>query len=188
MIKTAPPDTGSASTALANLWLIAVCALWALAWASPGTAWAKPLADPLRLTGLYGGSHVCENGEHGALLEITRIIAEDAPDYPFRLEGRYAFFPVISGRAGIYGDLAGSFRLVGEIRSDGRVKLDALGWLVAPPEGYGAGDFEGRFSQRADGLMQFEGRMDTGVPGECGAVLLTRAMPAAEDRVGEAGE
>lgn len=145
-----------------------------------GAARAELPPDPLGLAGLYGGSHICENGEHGALLEITRVIAGDTPDYPYRLQGRYAFFPLTGGRAGIYGEIAGSFRLVGEIREDGHVTLDSLGWLVAPPEGQGAGDIEGRFSARADGLMQFEGRMDTGVPDECGAVLLTRALPAPE--------
>ena len=131
-------------------------------------------ADPLRLIGLYGGSHVCENGEHGALLEITGVAAGDSPEYPYRLEGRYVFFPVIGGRTGIYGEMAGSFRLVGEIRADAGATLNTLGWLVAPREGYDAGDIEGKFSARADGLLQFEGQMDTGVPGECGAVLLTR--------------
>ena len=29
--------------------------------------------------------------------KITRVIADDAPDYPYRLEGRYAFHPVIGG-------------------------------------------------------------------------------------------
>jgi hypothetical protein len=145
-----------------------------------GPARAALPADPLRLTGLYGGSHVCEDGEHGALLEITRVIADDTPEYPWRLEGRYAFYPVMSGRAGVYGESAGSFRLLGEIRADGHVTLDNLGWLVAPQTGEGAGDFEGRFAVRSDGLMQFEGQIDTGVPGECGAVLLTRALPVAE--------
>lgn len=153
-----------------------------------GAAGAQLPADPMGLPGLYGGSHVCEDGEHGALLEITRVIADDTPDYPYRLEGRYAFHPVIGGRAGIYGEIAGSFGLVGEIRADGQVTLDNLGWLVMPPEGYDAADFEGRFAARADGLMQFEGRMDTGVPGECGAVLLTRALPAPTQAMGEAGE
>lgn len=145
-----------------------------------GPAHAEMPADPLRLTGLYGGSNVCENGEHGALMEITRVIAGDTPDYPWRLEGRYAFFPVMSGRGGVYGESAGSFRLLGEIRADGRVTLANLGWLVAPETGEGAGDFEGRFTVRADGLMQFEGQMDTGVPGECGAVLLTQMPRVAE--------
>jgi len=88
----------------------------------------------------------------------------------------------------MYGEIAGSFRLVGEIRADGRVTLDNVGWLAMPPEGYGAADFEGRFAARADGLMQFDGRMDTGVPGECGAVLLTRVLPAPAKAMGETGE
>lgn len=158
----------------------ALIAALAFASALSGPARAELPADPLRLTGLYGGSHVCEDGEHGALLEITRVMAEDTPDYPWRLEGRYAFFPVMSGRGGVYGESAGSFRLLGEIRADGRVTLANLGWLVAPEAGEGAGDFEGRFAARSDGLMQFEGQMDSGVTGECGAVLLTQVPRVAE--------
>lgn len=178
MIKTAPSAIVRASMAPASRWWIAACAALAFAPALSGPARAELPADPLRLVGLYGGSHVCENGEHGALMEITRVIAADTPDYPWRLEGRYAFFPVMSGRGGVYGESAGSFRLVGEIRADGHVTLDNLGWLVAPETGEGAGDFEGRFAARSDGIVQFEGRMETAVPGECGAVLLTRALPA----------
>lgn len=161
----------------------AAALLAALAFASAlsDSAQAELPTDPLRLTGLYGGSHVCKSGEHGALLEITRVIAADTPEYPWRLEGRYAFFPVMSGRGGVYGEIAGSFRLLGEIRADGHVTLANLGWLVVPQAGEGGGDFEGRFAVRADGLMQFEGRMDTGVPGECGALLLTRAMPLPDE-------
>lgn len=177
MVKTPPCAIGKASTAPASLWRIAACAALALAFVPSGPARAELPPEPLRLAGLYGGSHVCENGEHGALLEITRVVPDDTPDYPYRLEGRYAFFPVISGRAGIHGESAGSFRLVGEIRADGHVTLDNLGWLVAPETGEGAADFAGRFAVRSDGLVQFEGRMETEVADECGTVLLTRALP-----------
>ena len=39
----------------------------------PRRVWRKPL---------------CEHGEHGALPNHYRVIADDAPDYPYRLEGR----------------------------------------------------------------------------------------------------
>ncbi|SHN57118.1 hypothetical protein [Erythrobacter sanguineus] len=45
-----------------------------------GPTGARMPADPMGLPGLYGGSHVCENG---ALPEITRRIAEYTPGNRF---------------------------------------------------------------------------------------------------------
>jgi len=48
------------------------------------------------LTGLYGGSYLCADGEHGLILEISILRPRGSPcvDRSFEVEGELGFFPV----------------------------------------------------------------------------------------------
>ena len=144
---------------------------------APSAAQAQMPDDPKGLTGVYGGSYICPDGEHGAILEVTGVEPHDMANYPYRISARLAFFPIVSQTWARLGKVAGSFTMRGTIAKDGAVQLMPTEWIVEP-KGYGWARLQGRFAPRADGLMAFEGKPQPNGGVDCRGLIATRALPA----------
>lgn len=151
--------------------LVAVSAVLA-----SGAASAQSIpADASQLLGLYAGSYLCADGEHGIALSLDAVAPADGGGVA--ATGRLGIFPVLAGRDGSSAAVAGSFAVSGTIAASGEVTLNPGDWLVRP-EGYGAAVLTGTFSQRGDGLWQIVGRPV--VPGNdsyCSDLVATRFLP-----------
>lgn len=141
---------------------------------------AQNPADGADLSGLYGGSYRCQDGEHGVLLDLTM---EERPQASgLRVTGTLGFFPVLGGGDGEFAQVAGSFTILGLLAEDGRITFRHQDWLVQP-EGYGAANFNGRIDQRDDGLWQITGMPVAGPDADfCSGLIATRYLlePVAE--------
>lgn len=130
--------------------------------------------DGTILTGLYAGSYLCQDGEHGLYLDIAALTATEGG---FSVSGVLGFFPVIGGADGQLAHVAGSFTVSGMLSKDGVIALEADEWLVEP-QGYGAAALEGVLSERPDGLWQIEGKpVLPGAPEFCTDLIATQFLP-----------
>lgn len=132
-------------------------------------------ADGAGLSGLYGGSYQCQDGEHGVLLDLTM---EERPQASgLRVTGKLGFFPVLSGGDREFAQVVGSFTILGLLAEDGRITFRHQDWLIEP-EGYGAANFNGRIAQRDDGLWQITGTPVAGPDANfCSSLIATRFLP-----------
>lgn len=140
-----------------------------------GPAAAQVPGDGAGMSGVYSGSYMCQDGEHGFYLDISALARRDDV---LAVSGRLGIFPVLGGAAGPLADIAGSFLVHGTIDGQGAIWLEIGDWLVQPP-GYGAANLEGRLSKRRDGLWQIHGRPV--LPGNeafCSDLIATQFMPA----------
>ena len=132
-------------------------------------------ADGAGLSGLYGGSYLCEDGEHGVLLDLS--MEERPAGKGLKVTGTLGFFPVLAGQGGSFAQAAGSFTIVGLLTPDGRLMLQHQDWLVEP-EGYDAANFRGEISRRDDGLWQITGKPMAGAASKlCSELIATRFLP-----------
>ncbi|MCH8488359.1 MAG: hypothetical protein LAT81_00335 [Oceanicaulis sp.] len=126
------------------------------------------------LTGIYGGSYVCADGEHGMILNLTTI-SPRSENRGFEVYGELSFFPVIGGAGGARADVAGRFEVWGLLAANSRVVLRAGDWIIEP-DGYGAAGVSGVLSQREDGLWQIIGS-PADANGQCADLIVTRVAP-----------
>lgn len=139
-------------------------------------------ADGAGLSGIYAGSYLCEDGEHGVVLDITTSPIEGRSE--LRLNGTLGIVPVLAGADGAFGDVAGSFTISGIVtteargsRSAGYMQFQKDEWVVEP-DGYGAANFAGQLTQRTDGLWQITGTPLAGPTSEfCSDMIATRFLP-----------
>lgn len=151
--------------------VLAMAMLAALA----GPAMADIPADGAGLSGLYGGSYQCEDGEHGVMLDLS--FEERPAASGLRVTGTLGFFPVLAGGAGEFAQVAGSFTILGLLSEDGRITFRHQAWLVEP-QGYGAANFNGRLTRRDDGLWQIAGTPLAGANSDfCSDMIATRFLP-----------
>lgn len=125
--------------------------------------------------GIYAGSYVCEDGEHGFYLRIDET-ADPEEGYGYVIFGVMGFFPVLGGSDGPLAHVSGSFEIVGII-ADGRIWTDLREWLLEPPD-YGSARLAGTIAPRADGLMEIVGKPN--VPGDedfCSDLIATQFLP-----------
>lgn len=131
-------------------------------------------ADGEGIGGIYAGSYLCRDGEHGFFLAVDQMEPRDGEIF---FEGRLGFFPVLAGMEGRSAHVAGSFEVFGYVRLDGEMSVAHHNWLVQP-QGYGAADMQGRMSRRDDGLWQITGKPV--VPGNeehCSDLIATQFLP-----------
>jgi hypothetical protein len=141
---------------------------------SAAPAMADLPEDAEALAGLYGGSYVCADGEHGVILNLTGLTAR-SDDRGYEVQGELSFFPVVGGADGAFADVAGSFELHGALYPNGRLILRAGDWIVEAGA-YGAAGLNGTLSQREDGLWQITGIPADGA-GACTDFVATRVAP-----------
>jgi hypothetical protein len=136
---------------------------------------AQVPADGSGMAGIYAGSYRCQDGEHGVMLDLK---LEPRPaGNGLRVTGTLGFFPVLAGAGGSSAQVAGSFSILGVVLDDGRISFRHQEWLLRP-DGYGAANFNGRISQRGDGLWQITGRPLAGPNSDfCSELLATRFLP-----------
>lgn len=144
-----------------------------LTWSAP--VFADLPADGAGLTGLYAGSYECQDGAHGVVLDLT---VEDRPQASgLRLTGTLGFVPLLSGEGDEFGNVAGSFTILGLISEDGRMTFRHEDWLIEP-DGYGAANFNGHIAQRDDGLWQITGTPLAGPNADfCSQMIATQFLP-----------
>src|SRR5690606_28006799 len=111
--------------------------------------------------GIYGGSYLCEDREHGVVLEIAVGEIEERPE--LRVNGTLGLVPVLAGANGDFADVAGSFTISGFLPTEprgantaGHLQFQHEEWLLEP-EGYGSANFRGQLNRRDDGLLQITG-------------------------------
>ncbi len=126
------------------------------------------------LTGIYAGSYVCTDGEHGVVLDLASLSAREN-GRGFEVKGVLGFVPVLAGADGVNASVAGSFEVYGVLYDTGRLMLRAGDWIVQP-ETYGAAGLNADLSQREDGLWQIAGIPADGA-GQCSAFLATKVIP-----------
>lgn len=137
-----------------------------------GPARAQVPADGAGVSGLYGGSYVCADGEHGVLVDLG--LATRASGQGLEVSGTLGFFPVLAGAGGEFASVAGSFTIQGLLTENGRLVFQFREWLVQP-EGYGAANFNGEMTQRDDGLWQISGRPLAGANSDfCSEMIATQ--------------
>src|SRR5690606_13574980 len=61
--------------------------------------------------GIYAGSYLCEDGEHGVVLDIAVSEIEERTE--LRVNGTLGIVPVLAGANGEFADVAGSFTISG---------------------------------------------------------------------------
>jgi hypothetical protein len=141
---------------------------------SAAPAMADLPEDAEALAGLYGGSYVCADGEHGVMLNLTRLTPREN-GRGHAVQGELSFFPVVGGADGARADVAGRFEVEGVLYDTGRLILRPGAWIIEP-EAYGAAGLNGALSQREDGLWQITGTPADGA-GQCTDFIATKAAP-----------
>lgn len=132
--------------------------------------------------GLYAGSYLCEDGEHGVVLDIA--VSEIEGRTELRVGGTLGFVPVLAGENGEFAAVAGSFTISGLIlteprgtNSAGHIQFQRDEWIIEP-EGYGSANFRGQLARRDDGLWQITGRPLAGPASDfCSDLIATRFLP-----------
>jgi len=124
---------------------------------------------------VYGGSYVCNDGEHGVIVGIE--ISESKKGTEHQVSGMLGFFPVLAGAGGGSASAAGSFNVTGTFNDDGRLDLVFKDWMLEP-QAYGAANFTGTVSQREDGLWQIRGKPLVGPAQDfCSDMVVTQFAP-----------
>jgi hypothetical protein len=124
--------------------------------------------------GVYGGSYVCTDGEHGFYLDLASVTPKDGGG--FDAAGVIGLFPTLGGMDGPVGKAAGSFNVSGTITADGTISLAQGAWLVQPP-GYGAANLEGKITSGASGHAISGKPVVLGNPGACSNLIATQFLP-----------
>jgi len=132
--------------------------------------------------GIYAGSYLCEDGEHGVVLDIA--VSEIEGRTELRVDGTLGFVPVLAGANGEFADVAGSFTISGFLLTEprgantaGYLQFQREEWLLEP-EGYGSANFRGQLNRRDDGLWQITGTPLAGPTSEfCSDLIATRFLP-----------
>ena len=125
--------------------------------------------------GVYGGSYVCTDGEHGFYLDITSVSPKDGGG--FNAAGVIGLFPTLAGISGPVGGVAGSLKVSGTITADGTLAMTCGDWLKQPA-GYGAADLEGRLIRKTDGSYALTGKpVVRGNPTACSNLIATQFLP-----------
>ncbi len=145
-------------------------------------AFAEIPADGEGIAGLYAGSYMCQDGEHGVVLDIEMSEIEGRSE--LRLTGTLGFVPVLAGANGELADVAGSFTISGFLLTEprgantaGYLQFQREEWLLEP-EGYGSANFRGQLTRRDDGLWQITGTPLAGPTSEfCSDLIATRFLP-----------
>lgn len=138
-------------------------------------ALAQLPADGAGVKGIYGGSYVCTDGEHGFYLSIDALTAKS--DGGFDASGVIGLFPTLSGISGPVGGVAGSLKVTGTIAADGTVAMTSGDWLKQPA-GYGAADLEGKLRQKPDGSYALIGKpVVRGNPEACSNLIASQFLP-----------
>lgn len=134
------------------------------------------------IDGLYAGSYICEDGEHGVVLDIA--VSKIEGQMELRVDGTLGIVPVLAGAKSEFADIAGSFTISGIVLTEprgasnaGHIQFQHEDWLIEP-EGYGAANFRGQLTRRDDGLWQITGRPLAGPASEsCSDMIATRFLP-----------
>lgn len=135
---------------------------------------AQP-ADGAGMKGIYGGSYVCTDGEHGFYLDITTLTPKSAGG--FDASGVIGLFPTLAGAGGPVGHVVGSLKVSGTIAADGAVAMVSGDWLKQP-DGYGAADLEGKLRQKPDGSYALIGKpVVRGNPEACSNLIASQFLP-----------
>lgn len=144
--------------------------------APTSTAIAIPAPAPLpAMAGVYGGSYVCTDGEHGFYLDIKSLEAMRGGG--FDVSGVLGFFPTIGGKDGGTAQVAGSFEVSGTIFGNGKIHLEPGAWLKLP-SGYGAAALDGMLIHRDDGLWSIKGKpVVPGNPDLCSDLVASKFLP-----------
>lgn len=132
--------------------------------------------------GLYAGSYLCEDGEHGVVLDIAASEIEGRTE--LRVDGTLGIVPVLAGANGEFANVAGSFTISGFILTEprgpneaGHIQFQRDAWLIEP-EGYGSANFRGQLTRRDDGLWQIAGTPLAGPTSDfCSGLIATRFLP-----------
>lgn len=143
--------------------------------ALPLAAHAQLPADGAGVKGIYGGSYVCTDGEHGFYLNIDTLTPKSGGG--FEASGVLGLFPTLAGISGPVGGAAGSFKVSGTIAADGTVAMASGDWLKQPA-GYGAADLEGKLRQKPDGSYALIGKpVVRGNPEACSNLIASQFLP-----------
>lgn len=145
-------------------------------------AWAQIPAGGEGVGGIYAGSYLCEDGEHGVLLDIA--VSEIEGRTELRVNGTLGFVPVLAGANGEFAEVAGSFTISGFVltaprgaNNAGHLQFQREEWLLEP-EGYASANFRGQLTRRDDGLWQIIGTPLAGPTSEfCSGMIATRILP-----------
>ena len=135
-----------------------------------------------RIGGIYAGSYLCEDGEHGVVLDIA--VSEIEGRTELRIDGTLGIVPVLAGANGEFADAAGSFTISGFLLTEprgantaGHLQFQREEWLLQP-EGYASASFRGQLTRRDDGLWQITGTPLAGPASEfCSDLIATRFLP-----------
>ncbi len=138
--------------------------------------------------GSFGGSYMCQDGEHGIHLDLW---AESYDGDEAEVSGVLGIFPTLSGKDGPSGMVAGSFVVSGTInRSDSSISLEPVEWIQQPGN-YGAANLEGTVAITDDGFLQITGKpVVEDAPGFCSDLIATQFIPVefTEEPAEEAAE
>ena len=138
-------------------------------------AQAQLPADGAGVKGIYGGSYVCTDGEHGFYLNIDALTQKSGGG--FDASGVIGLFPTLAGAGGPVGHVAGSLKVSGTIAADGTVAMTSGDWLKQPA-GYGAADLEGKLRQKPDGSYALIGKpVVRGNPEACSNLIASQFLP-----------
>lgn len=132
-------------------------------------------AQPAPYAGVYAGSYVCQDGEHGFYLDLEKVTAN--ADGGFAASGVLGIFPVLAGISGPSGGATGSFRVSGTINAAGEIALAPGEWLK-PAGNYGAAHLEGKLRKKPDGSHALTGKPV--IPGNadyCSNLIATQVQP-----------
>jgi len=153
------------------LWAATIAAALAL----PLAAHAQLPADGAGVKGIYGGSYVCTDGEHGFYLSIDALTPKSGGS--FEASGVIGLFPTLAGASGPVGGVAGSLKVSGTIAADGTIAMTSGDWLKQPA-GYGSADLEGKLKLRPDGGYSLIGKpVVRGNPEACSNLIATQFLP-----------
>lgn len=123
-------------------------------------------------SGQYAGSYVCQDGEHGVMLDMAFSKRNAGAGYA--IKGSLTFFPVLAGGNGEFASVLGKFTIEGVLRDDGDIRFRHQKW-IEQPDGYGAANFRGRLTKRTDDVWQIDGVPLAGPNSDfCSAMLVTR--------------
>ena len=150
-----------------------VLAVSAAALAAP--ALGQLPADGAGVKGVYGGSYVCTDGEHGFYLSLDTLTPKSGGG--FDASGVLGLFPTLAGIEGPVGGVAGSFKVAGTIGADGALAMTAGDWLKKPA-GYGSANLEGKLRQKPDGSFALTGKPTIpGNPDQCSNLIASQFLP-----------